>query len=145
MSFFSLNNFFAAQVSALLLTLSLLTPSAVSAEQTPWSSDSKSGLFSASLGPQKGPILINKLQSWVVSLTDKNGAALIADKVFIDGGMRAHGHGLPTQPQITKMLEPGVYLIEGVRLNMVGDWSLLIAAEIGGKRDAAVFEIGVDY
>ncbi len=145
MFFFAFNKRLLWQISALLLLLSPLLQPAVSADAAQWTSSSKNRLFNATLGPQQGSVSINKLQNWVVSFSDKNGAALIADKVFIDGGMRGHGHGLPTQAQITKMLEPGTYLIEGVRLNMVGDWTLMIAAEIRGQRDAALFDIKVDY
>lgn len=145
MSFLSTNKRLLPPFGALLLLLSSLVLPAASADTAQWSTSSKKGLFNATLGPQQGSVLINALQNWVVSFSDKTGAPLIADKVFIDGGMRGHGHGLPTQAQITKMLAPGTYLIEGVRLNMIGDWSLMIAAEIHGQRDAALFEIEVDY
>ena len=56
-----------------------------------------------------------------------------------------HGHGLPTQPQVTRYLGEGRYLIEGMKLNMAGDWILLFGIETPTLRDQARLEFNVDF
>jgi hypothetical protein len=85
------------------------------------------------------------MQKWVVAVQDSKGAVITNARILIDGGMRAHGHGLPTKPQITQHLGEGRYLIEGVRLNMVGEWTLMIGVELNGQRDVVTFYIEIDY
>ncbi|MGB0865719.1 MAG: FixH family protein [Granulosicoccaceae bacterium] len=133
-------------VSAITLVLCLLGNAvAATSEPPPWSSVSRNGQFTISLGPQDGHVRINTLQSWVVTITDKFDRPVTNARVLIDGGMRAHGHGLPTKPQITQHLGEGRYLIEGMRLNMAGEWTLLIGVELGGQRDIADFDFEIDY
>lgn len=88
---------------------------------------------------------INAMQSWVVSVKDTKGIAVTNAQILLDGGMRAHGHGLPTKPQVTKHLGEGSYLIEGLRLNMVGEWTLMIGVDLNGRRDVVTFDFEIDY
>lgn len=120
-------------------------PQSPSQAPPPWHADSGKGLFRVTLGPQHGAVRINAMQPWVVAITDNRGQPVTAASVLIDGGMRAHGHGLPTRPQVTQHLGEGRYLIEGLRLNMVGAWTLLVGIEAGGRRDLATFELEIDY
>jgi hypothetical protein len=43
--------------------------------------------------------------------------------------MPEHDHGLPTQPRVTEEINPGTYLLEGVRFHMPGKWSMVISIE----------------
>ncbi len=45
-------------------------------------------------------------------------------EVFINGGMPAHEHGLPTSPKIIWSDEKDSYLIQGLKFSMPGKWSL---------------------
>ena len=36
--------------------------------------------------------------------------------------MPGHVHGLPTKPRITQEIEPGVYIVDGVKFQMKGWW-----------------------
>jgi hypothetical protein len=38
--------------------------------------------------------------------------------------MPQHGHGLPTRPRITRELEDGTYLLEGMKFSMTGWWEV---------------------
>ncbi len=115
------------------------------ADAPPWTVKTKNRIFEVTLGPQDGPIRINTVQKWIVSIQDASGRKIHSANVQIDGGMRGHGHGLPTQPQITENLGEGRYLIEGLRLNMVGAWTLMIGVELLERRDVATFEFEIDY
>ncbi len=129
----------------LLLCIASLQSAAALASEARWTSTSANGLFVATFAPQSGEVKINQLQNWVLTLTQPNGVAINAARVAIDGGMRAHGHGLPTQPQVTRYLGEGQYLIEGMRLNMAGAWTLVVGIDALGRQDAARFELEIDF
>ena len=57
--------------------------------------------------------------------------------------MPEHDHGLPTAPRVTRELEPGRYLLEGVRFHMGGRWELILQIETAGAADTARFEFDV--
>ena len=135
-------------IKAALLFITLLSgPIALAGttESPPWNAVTRNGLYQITLGPQDGSVRINAMQKWVVTVRDTKGSAVTNARILIDGGMRAHGHGLPTKPQITQHLGEGRYLIEGVRLNMVGEWTLMIGVELNGQRDVVTFELEIDY
>lgn len=100
--------------------------------------------YLVSLNPQTRPVAVNKWHQWVIHIERKDGAPLVLREVSLDGGMPAHGHGLPTAPDVTGSLSAGEFIARGVRFNMAGSWELrvLIADEMGA--DAAVFPISVE-
>ena len=65
--------------------------------------------------------------------------------IAIAGGMPGHGHGLPTQPQVTEELGGGRYRIEGVKLNMVGAWVIEVFVQTAALRDRLRFDLAIDY
>lgn len=135
-------------VTAFCLALALIVasqPTQAATPPAPWSGKSKNGLFNITLGPEQGDIKINQLQNWIVTIKDAKGQDVNPARILLDGGMRAHGHGLPTQPQVTDYLGDGRYLIEGLRLNMVGAWTLMVGVEFKGQRDSVLFEFEIDY
>ena len=42
--------------------------------------------------------------------------------ITVDGGMPQHGHGFPTRPRVTRDLDDGTYLLEGMKFSMTGWW-----------------------
>lgn len=48
--------------------------------------------------------------------------------------MPQHGHGLPTQPRVTRELADGVYQLDGMKFSMTGWWEVKLA--IDGPRGA---------
>lgn len=55
-------------------------------------------------------------------------------EIFIDGGMREHGHGLPTAPKIVWSDDKNIHLIQGLKFSMSGQWSLNF--KVNAKDDA---------
>ena len=41
--------------------------------------------------------------------------------------MPQHGHGLPTQPRVTRELAEGSYQLDGMKFSMTGWWELKLA------------------
>ena len=87
---------------------------------------SAQGIYKATLNPPE-PLRVRKLQTIEVSVVDANGKAIEDATITVDGGMPEHGHGLPTQPRVTRNLGEGRYQIEGVRFNMGGWWEFKLA------------------
>ncbi len=97
------------------------------------------------LSPRGGHVSIGQFQHWYLQLTDAQGKPVYPARIGINGGMPGHGHGLPTQPQVTDYLGDGRYLIEGMKLNMAGDWILLLAIHTPNGRQQVQFEIAIDF
>lgn len=57
------------------------------------------------------------------TLQSVEGVAIDGAGIFISGGMRAHGHGLPTAPQAVEV-GGGEYVIKGLKFSMTGNWEL---------------------
>lgn len=90
--------------------------------------------------PAQGPA-IGQLHSWTVKVEGIDGSPVSRARITVDGGMPQHGHGLPTQPRVTRELAPGTYLVEGMKFSMTGWWDLRLDIEAAGVRDQAVFNL----
>jgi hypothetical protein len=102
---------------------------------------SSQGHYQVSYTPRDGPITLNTLHSWTLQVTTPSGAPVSDARVTVDGGMPQHGHGLPTQPQVTGVLGDGAYLIEGMKFQMAGWWVVDVTVEAGGTRDTVRFNL----
>jgi hypothetical protein len=110
-----------------------------------WRTISDSGRLAGQLAPESGAIAIGRFQSWILELRAATGAPVTAAAIAIAGGMPGHGHGLPTQPQVTEELGSGRYRIEGVKLNMVGAWVIEVFVQTAAGRDRLRFDLAIDY
>jgi hypothetical protein len=99
------------------------------------------GLYRAAVAPQATPITVGSMHSWTVTLQTANGAPVKGAKIGINGGMPQHGHGLPTSPQVTKDLGDGRYLVEGMKFNMRGWWTLGLAIDGPKGPDTVSFNL----
>jgi hypothetical protein len=108
--------------------------------------NSKENHFKVQLTTQNNETLqINQFQQWIVEIKDLTGNAIYPARIGISGGMPAHGHGLPTQPQVTDYLGNGRYLIEGIKLNMDGNWIIQFRIVTPTLQDTATISIDVNY
>ncbi|MEM6640299.1 MAG: FixH family protein [Pseudomonadota bacterium] len=106
-----------------------------------WSSQTASGRYAVAFSPREGAPRIGEYQQWIIALHDASGRAVHPAQLAIDGGMLDHGHGLPTRPQVTRYLDGGRYLVEGVRFNMAGEWTMQIAVDGPDGRDDAQLSV----
>ena len=100
------------------------------------------GLYTATLLPAES-LRPRKLQTVQVALQDAKGQVLDGAAISVDGGMPQHGHGLPTQPRVTRALGSGVYVIEGVRFNMGGWWEFKLAIAGKAGTDTVTFNLAL--
>ncbi len=93
--------------------------------------------------PASGPA-INQMHAWQVRLSSPDGTPVSQARIAFDGGMPQHGHGFPTQPRVTREIEPGVYALDGVKFSMTGWWDMRLAIQAGGVADTVVFNVIVE-
>ena len=103
---------------------------------------SANGLYSATLEPSR-ELRPRQLQTMRVAIVDREGQAVVGAALKIDGGMPEHGHGLPTRPQMTRIVSDGTYEIGGVRFNMGGWWEFRIAITSERGADTVTFNLGL--
>ncbi|MBT8139232.1 MAG: FixH family protein [Gammaproteobacteria bacterium] len=80
---------------------------------------------------------------WLVQI-DRNGEPFPVNAISIDGGMPAHGHGLPTQPRVTAQVSEGRYRVEGLKFTMPGRWILnfTVSSKLGNDRFSLEIDVG---
>lgn len=95
--------------------------------------------FVVALQPPATPAPINQIHSWKIKLASPTGLPVSHAQIAVDGGMPQHGHGLPTQPQVTQELGDGVYLLEGMKFSMTGWWEIKLAIQTPEASDTVTF------
>lgn len=88
---------------------------------------------------------VGRFHTWLVTITDAQSRPVYPAVVSIGGGMPSHGHGLPTQPQITKYLGQGIYRLEGVKFNMSGAWAIKFRIATQQLQDTVEFDFNVSH
>ncbi len=101
------------------------------------------GLYVSTLEAGISPVAVGPIHNWTVEVTLPNGAPLDHATISIEGGMPQHGHGLPTAPKVTQELGDGRYLIEGMKFNMPGWWTLTLYIEGSAGSDQATFNLNL--
>ncbi len=101
------------------------------------------GVFEVTIEPALDPLSINQLHQWELQVKTKDGQPVDDAEITIGGGMPQHGHGLPTQPQVTEALGNGSYRVEGVRFNMAGWWEFNVNIAANGQSDDVTFNLSL--
>ncbi len=103
---------------------------------------SADGRYVATLLPAT-PLRPRRMQTVQVVVRDASGETVDNARITIDGGMPQHGHGLPTRPRVTRALGDGRYEIEGVRFNMGGWWTFVLAISGSRGTDTVTFNLAL--
>ena len=90
---------------------------------------SSAGVYRVTLVPPQPAPAINQMHSWQVKLAAPDGAPVHGARFAVDGGMPQHGHGLPTQPRVTREIADGTYALEGMKFSMTGWWEVKLAIQ----------------
>jgi hypothetical protein len=102
---------------------------------------SDKGLFEASYTASTGTIPVNQMHQWTLHVERADGKPVEDATIHVDGDMPQHGHGLPTQPRVTKNLGNGDYLVDGLKFQMGGWWVMDFTVTAGGQTDAVHFNM----
>ena len=100
---------------------------------------SEHGLFIGGWSSDSQTPPINVVHEWVLHIETAEGVPVEGAIVTIDGDMPAHGHGVPTQPQVTADLAGGDYLVEGMPFQMGGYRIIDVAVTAGDQVDLIRF------
>lgn len=74
------------------------------------------------------------------------GNSIENTKVYLDGGMPLHHHGLPTAPNVTWSNKEKIYVIEGLKFSMPGKWELRfhISSVDNMAKDHSIFTLEIN-
>jgi hypothetical protein len=100
---------------------------------------STTGLYQVGLQPPPQAPAINQMHSWKVTLATADGKPVSGARFAVDGGMPQHGHGLPTQPRVTRELGDGAYQLDGMKFSMTGWWEVKLAIDGPAGTDKVTF------
>ena len=87
------------------------------------------------------PLKINTMHSWIIHVETHAGEIVDNLQISIKGGMPQHNHGLPTEPQMTRYLGKGDYLIEGMKFHMAGQWQIELSLKGEHGEDKVLFDL----
>lgn len=90
-----------------------------------------------------GHIRINRIHSWELTIKDADGQPVNDAMVTVVGDMPEHGHGLPTQPEITKIGTGGLYRVDGMKFTMPGWWVVTVSVMVNGVHDSVSFNLNI--
>ncbi|MEW6085770.1 MAG: FixH family protein [Chloroflexota bacterium] len=99
------------------------------------------GLFRVSYSSESTPPPLNQIHTWTIHLETADGQPVDDAEITVDGGMPQHGHGLPTNPQVTQNLGGGDYLVEGMKFQMLGWWEVKFNISANGQSDTVTFNL----
>ncbi len=102
---------------------------------------SEKGLFQVAYDTEVKPIPIGRIHRWRIQVLDAGGNPVESARILVDGGMPEHGHGLPTEPEMTDNMGNGVYEIGGMRFSMPGWWVVEFQVLTMDRRDTATFNL----
>lgn len=93
----------------------------------------------SSKGPE--PVPLNRIHKWRLLVSDIAGNPVEDAEIDIEGHMPGHVHGLPTQPQVTGEVAPGVYRVDGMKFQMNGWWVMQFNIVHDGGKDSVRFNL----
>jgi hypothetical protein len=102
---------------------------------------SSRGVYRGTFQPIPDSIRVGRLHSWRLHLETADGKPLDDATIAVDGGMPQHGHGLPTKPRVTRQLDNGDRIVDGMKFNMGGWWvvKFRVASTLGA--DSVTFNL----
>jgi hypothetical protein len=111
----------------------------IRADTSPLSADDFDARFERARPRVLAVAPINVVHEWILHIETADGAPVEGASVSVDGDMPAHGHGMPTQPQVTADLGGGDYRVEGMSFQMGGYWIIDVTITAGGQTDPIRF------
>ncbi len=98
-------------------------------------------IFSISYKSMSEPVPINRIHTWELSVKTADSRPVSGADISLDGDMPEHGHGMPTQPEVTGDLGKGKYLVEGIKFSMPGWWVMKFNIKAGDREDSVTFNL----
>jgi hypothetical protein len=90
-----------------------------------------------------GRLPLNKIHSWKLTVKSDKGNTVNVAKITVVGDMPEHGHGMPTNPEISKDAPAGVYRVDGMKFSMPGWWVITFNIKVGEMQDSVSFNVQI--
>ena len=108
---------------------------------TSMKASSKTGHFHVSYTSAVEPVPVNRLHTWDLMVKTADGKSVRDAQVKILGDMPEHGHGFPTEPEVSGTMTEGKYLVEGLKFSMPGWWVVTFHIKAGDMMDQVSFNL----
>jgi hypothetical protein len=105
---------------------------------------SEEGHFVGSWASDPAVPPVNMVHQWLLHIETPDGRPVAGATITVGGDMPAHGHGMPTQPEVTADLGGGDYRVEGMAFQMGGYWVIDVTVTAGGETDLIRFGLELD-
>ncbi len=105
---------------------------------------SDEGVFQVSWSSDPANVPQNQIHTWTLHVETSDGQPVENASILVEGEMPQHGHGLPTNPQVTEYLGNGDYLVEGMRFQMTGFWEVKFVINSGEQSDSVTFNLNIE-
>lgn len=102
---------------------------------------SNQGHFKVSYQSAASPVPVNQIHTWDLMVMLGDGKPVEDAKITILGDMPEHGHGFPTEPEISGAGTAGKYLVEGLKFSMPGWWVVTFHIMAGDMMDQVSFNL----
>lgn len=102
---------------------------------------SDGGVYRATITPSDSVLRIGRMHTWTLRVETVDGTPIETAAIQVDGGMPQHGHGYPTRPRVTRSLGGGNHLVEGVKFNMGGWWTMKFTIDAAAGADSVTFNL----
>jgi len=126
-----------------ILIVMLYLPISNATEQTTQTRTSSNGKYSVTIDSYMKPLRLGRMHAWTADIRDADDKPVDNVAIKISGGMPIHNHGFPTEPEMTKQLEPGKYLLEGFKFSMGGPWVIILDITLDGETDSVAFDVNM--
>lgn len=84
---------------------------------------------------------LNAIHRWRLLVSSLSGDPVADARIEVGGHMPGHVHGLPTKPEVTEEIAPGVYRVDGMKFQMQGWWVITFTIEDGDTVDTVQFNL----
>jgi hypothetical protein len=130
-------------LTLLLISVFSLANAQPDLDQTKQTRISSNGHYHVTIESFLKPLKLGRMHAWTANIRTADGKPVTDASIKISGGMPIHNHGFPTQPEMTKQIEPGLYLIEGFKFSMGGPWIILLDISTDSQSDTVAFDINM--
>ena len=97
--------------------------------------------FSVAYFTDESVVPLNKIHTWTLFVTSKDGSPVEDAEISISGDMPEHLHGMTTEPRVSRGAGLGQYLVEGMNFHMPGWWEITLDISHGRSRNLMIFNL----
>jgi len=99
------------------------------------------GLFTVSYHSISDYVPVNKIHAWLLLIEAAEGRPVEHATVTVEGDMPEHGHGMPTEPEVSEEMVEGQYIVNGMKFSMPGWWNVKFNIRTAKGEDSVTFNL----